>query len=178
MIADKEKKSSTYNELKLDALPDAKIHKIKKHAHEYMEKLMRKIEKSSHRKRTHSSSTIRESSSSTILTASSSTMVETPDADDESGDGKFAEMTVEEAMDMDMDVDDGEDVDMGEDSQSEDEDDIPASPYKVNGSNSLNPEAMEIQEDPDGDAGSLTNLAMAKSTDPRRRLIEESAPMG
>ena len=55
IIADKEKKSQSYIDGKLDSLSDEKIQKIKKFAKEYIAKLMRKLEKSG-KERPHSHS--------------------------------------------------------------------------------------------------------------------------
>lgn len=44
-IADKEKKSSSYKENRLETLSDEKVAKIKKFAKEYITKLLRKLEK-------------------------------------------------------------------------------------------------------------------------------------
>ncbi|KIK65046.1 hypothetical protein GYMLUDRAFT_56515 [Collybiopsis luxurians FD-317 M1] len=43
-IAEREKKSSAYQQNKLDSLSDKKIHKIKKYAKEYIDKLVRRVE--------------------------------------------------------------------------------------------------------------------------------------
>jgi [histone H3]-lysine36 N-trimethyltransferase len=51
IIADKEKKSSSYKENKLDSLSEEKTTKIKKFAKEYIAKIMRKLEKSGQAKR-------------------------------------------------------------------------------------------------------------------------------
>ncbi|EIN05933.1 hypothetical protein PUNSTDRAFT_54761 [Punctularia strigosozonata HHB-11173 SS5] len=51
IIADKEKKSSSYKEGKLDSLSDEKTAKIKKFAKEYVAKVIRKLEKSGQAKR-------------------------------------------------------------------------------------------------------------------------------
>ena len=57
MIADKEKKSSSYKESKLDALSDEKVAKIKKFAKEYIAKVLRKMEKSGEKHKGSSSTT-------------------------------------------------------------------------------------------------------------------------
>ena len=44
VIADKEKKSSSYRERKLDALSEEKIMKIKKFSKDYINKILRKME--------------------------------------------------------------------------------------------------------------------------------------
>jgi hypothetical protein len=90
LIADKEKKSSSYRDNKLDALSDEKVVKIKKFAKEYIAKVVRKAEKSGHKKRPHSSSAEQGPSSA----------LDTPNSI-EGVDTEMTEMTVEEAMDMD-----------------------------------------------------------------------------
>ncbi|KAF9468312.1 hypothetical protein BDZ94DRAFT_1154403 [Collybia nuda] len=95
IIADKEKKSSSYKEGKLDSLSDEKVVKIKKFAKEYIAKVLRKLEKSGKRLRPPPSAT-------TQATASTST--NTPSSTD-GVDVVMGEMTVEEAMDMDSDSD-------------------------------------------------------------------------
>ncbi|KAJ7353320.1 histone methyltransferase [Mycena albidolilacea] len=90
LIADKEKKSGSYKENKLEALSDEKVAKIKKFSKEYIEKVVRRLEKSGHKHR-------RPSSSTTQATPSA---VDTPNSLD-GVDTVMTEMTVEEAMDMD-----------------------------------------------------------------------------
>jgi len=93
IIADKEKKSSSYKEGKLDSLSEEKIVKIKKFAKDYIAKVLHKIEKAKKRK---------PSSSAPEIHATSSTSADTPDSPDdpEGADGNTVEMTVEEAMDL------------------------------------------------------------------------------
>ncbi|EPQ55865.1 SET domain-containing protein [Gloeophyllum trabeum ATCC 11539] len=99
LISDKEKKSNSYKEGKLDSLSEEKTVKIKKFAKEYIHKLMRKLEKSGqHRRPPHSSS-----SANGASTSASAMNGDAGHRADE--DGPMA-MTVEEAMDMDMDEDD------------------------------------------------------------------------
>ncbi|TFK37690.1 hypothetical protein BDQ12DRAFT_607516 [Crucibulum laeve] len=89
IIADKEKKSSSYKEGRLDSLSDEKIAKIKKFAKEYIAKIIRRLEKSGQRARP-------------TTQATPSTSMNTPNSAD--GDGVMeTEMTVEEAMGMDAD---------------------------------------------------------------------------
>lgn len=108
MIVEKEKKSSSYREGKLDALSEEKIMKIKKFSKEYISKILRKMEKSGKRPKPPSIST-------TLPTPSTST--HTPDSND-GGDTSTVAMSVEEAMDMDPDSgsddDDDDEMDEGE----------------------------------------------------------------
>ncbi|KDQ55897.1 hypothetical protein JAAARDRAFT_132908 [Jaapia argillacea MUCL 33604] len=110
LIADKEKKSSSYKENKLEALSEEKIVKIKKFAKEYIAKLMRKLEKSGQRRKpSHSSHSTSNGASTSGGDGSKS--ARTPDGGDEH-DGEHMAMSVEEAMGMDLDDhDDGEDGD-------------------------------------------------------------------
>jgi [histone H3]-lysine36 N-trimethyltransferase len=105
IIADKEKKSSSYKEWKLDQLSDEKVAKIKKFAKEYIAKVLRKLEKSGHRPRPRPPS-------STMAKATSSASLDTPNSA-EGVDGVTGDMSmsVEEAMDMDPDSDSDSDSD-------------------------------------------------------------------
>jgi histone-lysine N-methyltransferase SETD2 len=85
LIAEKEKKSSSYKEGKLDALSEEKIIKIKKFAKEYIAKVLRKLEKSGYRPK----------DASFPPTTTASAASETPNSND------HTVMSVEEAMDMD-----------------------------------------------------------------------------
>ncbi|KAJ6463484.1 histone methyltransferase [Mycena sanguinolenta] len=105
IIAEKEKKLESYKDSKLDALPDDKINKIKKFSKEYIEKVVRRKEKSGHKHRPPSSST----------TQATPSAVDTPNSID-GVDTVMTEMTVEEAMGMDpaseSDEEGEDDVDM------------------------------------------------------------------
>lgn len=94
VIAEKEKKSSSYREGNLDALSEEKISKIKKFAKEYITKILRKLEKSGKHDRPSSSSTIQ---------ATPSTSMATPNSADGDVVMDVPPMSVEEAMDMDPD---------------------------------------------------------------------------
>ncbi|EGO02917.1 hypothetical protein SERLA73DRAFT_47203 [Serpula lacrymans var. lacrymans S7.3] len=94
IIAEKEKKSSSYKDGKLDALSDEKVTKIKKFSKEYIAKVLRKLEKT---KRKPSSS-----SGTHDKRRDSSMTLRSPQPDGDDGDGDMA-MTVEQAMDMDGD---------------------------------------------------------------------------
>ncbi|KAJ7452106.1 hypothetical protein B0H11DRAFT_1742432 [Mycena galericulata] len=102
LIADKEKKSASYRDNKLEALSDEKVAKIKKFAKEYIAKVVRKMEKSGHKKRPPPSPSAGQSSSA----------LDTPDSI-EGVDVVMTEMTVEEAMDMDP-ASESEDEDNGD----------------------------------------------------------------
>ncbi|KAH9920885.1 SET domain-containing protein [Epithele typhae] len=85
VIADKEKKSTSYKEGKLDALSDEKVIKIKKFAKEYIAKVLRKLEKSGSRRKQPS-------------TAASSS---TPDSRADKEDTLIATAIVDDLMDID-----------------------------------------------------------------------------
>ncbi|KAJ7454891.1 hypothetical protein B0H11DRAFT_2067935 [Mycena galericulata] len=110
LIADKEKKSASYRDNKLEALSDEKVAKIKKFAKEYIAKVVRKMEKSGHKKRPPPSPSAGQSSSA----------LDTPDSI-EGVDVVMTEMTVEEAMDMDP-ASESEDEDNGDVEMEIDED--------------------------------------------------------
>jgi histone-lysine N-methyltransferase SETD2 len=88
VIADKEKKSSSYKEGRLDSLSEEKIVKIKKFAKEYIAKVLRKLEKSAHKRRPPSMTT----------QATTSTLMDTPN----SIDGADAIMTGLRVEETDM----------------------------------------------------------------------------
>lgn len=65
VISEKEKKSSSYKEGRLDSLSDEKKAKIKKFAKEYIAKMMRKLDKPNHRHKDSSSRSHRDRDAST-----------------------------------------------------------------------------------------------------------------
>ncbi|KAL6308930.1 hypothetical protein BKA93DRAFT_724617 [Sparassis latifolia] len=100
LIAEKEKKSSSYKEGRLDALSEEKTTKIKKFAKEYIAKILRKLEKAGQRRKPPSTSD---------GTNGASVSTSTPDTHDDLEDGdEGVHMTVEEAMDLDEDDGDGD----------------------------------------------------------------------
>ncbi|KAF8966903.1 hypothetical protein BDZ97DRAFT_1917169 [Flammula alnicola] len=119
IISEKEKKSSSYRDGKLDSLSEEKQAKIKKYAKEYIAKIIRKKEKSSKHPHVSSASA---SASTAHDTPSTSTSMQTPNSNDE-GDAHMQEtaMSVEEAMGMDLhsDSEDGEDDADDDDMQAE-----------------------------------------------------------
>ena len=124
VIADKEKKSSSYREGRLDSLSDEKAAKIKKFSKEYIAKVLHKMEKSGKRRHRHGE---HNSNGNISNTPSTSTTVQSPISHDD-GDANMYDtgdtgihMSVEEAMGMDPD-EDGEgdyDDDENEDGQEE-----------------------------------------------------------
>lgn len=151
VIADKEKKSSSYREGKLDTLSEEKVVKIKKFSKDYIAKILRKMEKSGKRPKPPSIST-------TLPTPSTST--HTPNSND-GKDISMLTMSVEEAMDMDPDSgsdaeEDDEMVD-GEGVAGKSNDDMPPpkhSPWTV--------QTMDLDE-------SLHSRLTTIPSDPRRR---------
>lgn len=136
MIADKEKKSSSYKESKLDALSDEKVVKIKKFAKEYIAKVLRKMEKSGEKRKGSSSST------TTATQATSSASNDTPNSHEE-GDVVMEDMPTELDLPEEMDLGSDSDSDVG------DEDEGP----QGHGSSSAPPpdlkdEAMDAWPDP------------------------------
>lgn len=119
LIAEKEKKSSSYKDDKLESLSDEKVAKIKKFSKDFITKLLRKLGDkgllNSGNGRGRSNGSHRPSSSSmtpTNATASSST--HTPNSAEGVGDasvGGEMSMSVEEAMDMDPDSDHDDELD-------------------------------------------------------------------
>ncbi|KAM6493353.1 histone methyltransferase [Amanita muscaria] len=97
VISQKERKSSTFKEGKLDSLSEEKTAKIKKFAKEYIAKIMRKVEKSKRDR----------PPASTASTAASGETPSLPNDTPQSGEGADAstsmQMSVEEAMDMEFD---------------------------------------------------------------------------
>ncbi|EMD35141.1 hypothetical protein CERSUDRAFT_54162 [Gelatoporia subvermispora B] len=115
IIADKEKKSTSYKEGKLDALSDEKVAKIKKFAKEYIAKVLRKLDKSGQRRKP-SSSSGSGSHPGDAPTMSTSTPDDADDADDTL---IVTNLSVEDMMDLDPDyLDNSRDGEDGADHQS------------------------------------------------------------
>jgi len=108
VIAEKEKKSSSYREGKLDALSEEKVSKIKKFAKEYIAKILRKLEKSGKH----------DGPSSSSIQATPSTSMATPNSADGDVVMDVPPMSVEEAMDMNPDS-----ASEGEEDEEEEEED-------------------------------------------------------
>ncbi|KAF8438434.1 hypothetical protein L210DRAFT_3761363 [Boletus edulis BED1] len=120
LIAEKEKKSTSYREGRLDALSDEKVTKIKKFAKEYITKVLRKLDKS---KSKHAMSNKPLSSSSSHhfgrdrdrdrggdVHDEPSGPSRSPDVHREGEDGEDVEMvmSVEQVMDLGSDSEDGD----------------------------------------------------------------------
>jgi len=122
VIADKEKKSSSYREGRLDSLSDEKTVKIKKFSKEYIAKVLHKLEKSGKRRLRHGE---HNGNGNISNTPSTSTTVQSPISHDD-GDVNMYDtgdtgmhMSVEEAMGMEPDEDGEGDYDDDEDGQEE-----------------------------------------------------------
>jgi hypothetical protein len=163
IIADKEKKSASYKEGKLDSLSDEKVAKIKKFSKEYITRILRKMEKSSDKRKGSSSS------APAPKQAGSSTSAETPNShgDPNGADIHMTDMTAEEAMDLEEDSgsegDDAEAVDRGGEGNPEEDQSPRPSPLideQFVAHDETKDEAMEI---------------WAETTDPRSRPPNDSS---
>ncbi|KAH0833915.1 hypothetical protein J3R83DRAFT_11100 [Lanmaoa asiatica] len=142
IIAEKEKKSTSFKEGHLDSLSDEKIAKIKKFAKEYITKVLRKLEKSKSKQSGSKPSSHHRDRDRDRSGREPSGSVPSPDAhrggEDGDGDGEDVEMvmSVEQAMDLGSDSEDGDhgpdgDVDADMDMQhSSDEVDHDPSPME------------------------------------------------
>ena len=127
LIADKEKKSSSYKENKLDAFSDEKKAKIKKFSKEYIAKILRKLKQRSSHDRAHGHGKgahvkglppPTDSANTSVAGASGSTPDSRAGIDlDTSGEPDVDDID-EDAMDIDED--DGEPDDAGDSPASED----------------------------------------------------------
>ncbi|KAF8804407.1 hypothetical protein BYT27DRAFT_7107098 [Phlegmacium glaucopus] len=153
VIADKEKKSSSYREGKLDTLSEEKVIKIKKFSKDYINKILRRMEKSGKRSKPPSVST---------MLPTPSTSMHTPNSNDGGGDTSVVSMSVEEAMDMDPDSgSDAEDDDEMTDGErvAEKPNDIPLSQSRWTAHDA---DTMNLDE-------SLHSRMTTVPSDPRRR---------
>jgi hypothetical protein len=118
IIAEKEKKSSSYKDNKLDALSDEKKAKIKKFAREYIHKVLHRLEKGKRRPPDSGSGASAQSHHHDTNTTTPSQQGE------DGGDAEMEvemEMSVEEAMDLSADEDEPNGVDMDADGDEDDE---------------------------------------------------------
>lgn len=137
VIVEKEKKSTSYKEGKLDVLSDEKTTKIKKFAKEYIAKVLRKLEKS--KRKPSSSGDAQRDRGDTSPTMN----VDPADGHEDSRDVEMT-MSVEQAMDLGSDDDAG--MDEPEDVQhSSDEVD----PSPVEGVSERPPESVTPMTPPD-----------------------------
>lgn len=108
---EKEKKSSSYKENKLEVLSDEKVSKIKRFSREYITKLVRKLlEKAgSSRKAGSKPSTSRRGHHATHTPSTTSAATPSSAHEDARLDVVEMEMSVEEVVDVDEDTDDDDD---------------------------------------------------------------------
>ena len=148
IIAEKEKKSTSYKEGRLDTLSDEKVTKIKKFAKEYITKVLRKLDKSKSKPSSSSSSHHRSRDRDRSghgprggLEPSGSVPSRSPDVHREGEDGDDGEdvemvMSVEQAMDLGSDSEDGgpdDDADMDMDVQEQSSDEMENDPSPTEG---------------------------------------------
>ncbi|OCH90860.1 SET domain-containing protein [Obba rivulosa] len=149
VIAEKEKKSSSYKEGRLDALSDEKVNKIKKFAKEYITKVLRKMEKPGQRRKP-------SSGSGSVPTASTSTPDDADDADDTL---IVTNLSVDDVMDLDDDYPDNGDGDDGTDRGSSEHD--------------RRSEVPESRSHENGGHRSTERTRSTSASDPRRRHRNE-----
>ena len=104
LIVEKEKKSSSYKENRLEALSDEKVSKIKRFSREYIAKLVRKLEKAGVSRKP--GSKLSSSRRGHHAAHTPSTSAATPSSVHEDAQLDVMEMLAEEVMNMDDDVDD------------------------------------------------------------------------
>lgn len=129
IIAEKEKKSSSYKDNKLDSLSDEKKAKIKKFAREYIQKILHRLERGKRRPPDSGSgasvqSHHRDGNTTTPPLAPLQPLSTPSQQGEEGGDADMdmeMAMSVEEAMDLSADEDDPNGVDMDADEDDEDE---------------------------------------------------------
>ncbi|KAH9943768.1 hypothetical protein B0H21DRAFT_865088 [Amylocystis lapponica] len=149
-ITEKEKKSSSYKEGKLDSLSDEKVVKIKKFAKEYIAKVLRKLEKSGQRRKPSSTA---DSTAAASMSASAST----PDTFADAGG-------VDESLDFLDITGDGMDVDDPDEEMGDGEDESPQ----------LEPSPQDSESPQDGTPQSDRVVAVSVS-DPRLRHRQEES---
>ncbi|TFK88803.1 hypothetical protein K466DRAFT_585207 [Polyporus arcularius HHB13444] len=156
-IAEKEKKSSSYKEGRLETLSEEKTVKIKKFAKEYIAKVLRKLDKSGKRRK-HVSTTAGSSS--------------TPDS---RHDDSAAPATVEDVMDLDPDEDIADDHsdDHGSDGEADGDGDHPDDDGGPRASGSGSPDEA-------AGSGQTSPTLVSSSSDPRIRekQLDDPDPEG
>ncbi|KAF8901068.1 hypothetical protein CPB84DRAFT_1778391 [Gymnopilus junonius] len=135
IIAEKEKKSSSYRENRLDALSEEKAAKIKKFVKEYIAKVIRKMEKS-------------RKPSESIAHDTPSTSMQTPNSNDEDTSmlPPSASMSIEEAMRVNLDSDSEEEEEVGEGESSTSM--VPPPPPERPGGHQGRDDPMDIDDAP------------------------------
>ncbi|KAG6902637.1 hypothetical protein C0995_013762 [Termitomyces sp. Mi166 len=166
IITNKEKKSSSYREGRLEQLSDEKVVKIKKFAKEYIAKILRKIEKSGKRPR----------ELSTAPTASSSTVQHTPQSHEGEGEDEDEDVVMGDSLMEDMNIVSDSDGDEDKDDGQEDltaggEDGDRAK--KASHSPLEDPPVAESWGEMDLDEGMVQPIDVRPPSDPRRRPPSE-----
>ncbi|KAG6866333.1 hypothetical protein C0991_005800 [Blastosporella zonata] len=168
IITDKEKKSSSYKEGRLDKLTEEKAVKIKKFAKEYIAKILRKLEKSSKHP---------QEPSSNAPTASTSTLHHTEDSNERGGDDIIMGDASMEDMNVVSDSDGDEDGDGDEDREDEaiedGDGDGDGDGDVITGVDSRSPPKAPLVVEPWGemdlDEAAEHHAAIQPPSDPRRR---------
>ncbi|KAF8630263.1 hypothetical protein AX17_005449 [Amanita inopinata Kibby_2008] len=179
VIAEKEKKSSSYKEGRLDVFSEEKTAKIKKYAKEYIAKIMRKVEKSNRDRPSSSAAT-------TATPGETPTMcLDTPNSAEGGDTSMGMDMSLEEAMDMESESEseaggDGGDTDVADDEEGDHE---RVSMIDTNGVQDMSPgglaEASPLDHPISPDVANeptLTDSTQPEfvTTDPRRRLVVDA----
>lgn len=156
IITDKEKKSSSYKEGKLDSLSDEKVAKIKKFSKDYIARILRKMEKSGDKRKGSSSS------APAPTQVGSSKSAETPNLHDAPNGAEIpmADSTAEEAMDLEEDSGSDAEVDEMEEQGHPEQGQSPRLDGRSGDHDKMRDEAMEI---------------WAETTDPRPRPPNDTA---
>lgn len=165
IIAEKEKKSTSYRENKLDSLSEEKAVKIKKYARDYIAKVLHKLETAGKlRKRPPESSLSASTSTPTLGGSPSVDSLRRGDAD---GDGDGPMMSVEEAMGMSEDEKEDDEKDEDEDKDDDEDDDEDVDMEEA--------PSMLDERTPVEPAESDTSTAVA--TDSRRQGRDSNEPL-
>lgn len=167
IITNKEKKSSSYKEGRLEKLSDEKVAKIKKFAKEYIPKILRKLEKPGKAPR-RSPSTVSPVSSSTLQHVLQSH----EGADDEDvamGDPTFEDMSIVSDSDGDEDKEDGQEY------LSVRDEDMNIPRAVVHTGKLDDPPTAETRSQMKLDEGTAHPIGVQLPSDPRRRPPNEDA---
>ncbi|KAG6836961.1 hypothetical protein H0H93_000353 [Arthromyces matolae] len=168
IIADKEKKSSSYKEGRLEKLSDEKVAKIKKFAKEYIAKILRKIGKSDKRPREMESSSAQLQSSPTLQDSFTRDEVVGEDVVMDDPEDLLEDMNIVSDSDAEEDAD--QDEESGETPNHPEEDVEEQSPAALR---SVGETAAPESNEMDLDKGTVQAASIPLSSDPRRRPPEE-----
>lgn len=174
IIAEKEKKSSSYKEGKLDAFPDEKAAKIKKFSKEYIAKVVRKIKEKKKRKQQRQQGASGSGSSSRRESLGEGDA----DADEFEAEGEGEEMSAEALRSMIAEA-----IDIGGDDDCENQDDegddmdIDEPEPGANGIDPKHHESLGEENSPD-DTDMVVTPIQIEVKDPRLRLRVEGDGYG